>query len=68
VPVDIGANVVTPAPLDLAPGRYEVTLAHPDFPRPITRTVDVPSGGNVDLYVTFRDPANASVPNFGVGE
>ncbi|HET8775786.1 MAG TPA: serine/threonine-protein kinase [Thermoanaerobaculia bacterium] len=68
VPVDVGAGVVTPAPLDLPPGRYEVTLANPNFPRPITRTVDVPSGGNVDLHVTFSDPAGASVPDFGAGE
>ncbi|HEX6096029.1 MAG TPA: protein kinase [Thermoanaerobaculia bacterium] len=68
VPVDIGANVVTPVPLDLPPGRYEVTLANPGFPRPITRTVTVPSGGNVDLYESFSDPAKASVPDFGVSE
>jgi serine/threonine-protein kinase len=66
--VDIGTNVVTPAPLDLAPGRYEVTLANPNFAKPITRTVSVASGGNVDLYVTFTDPAAASVPDFGAGE
>ncbi len=68
VSVDVGASIVTPAPLDLPPGRYEVTLANPNFPRPITRTVAVPSGGNVDLYVTFSDPASASVPDFGAGE
>jgi serine/threonine protein kinase len=68
VSVDVGASIVTPAPLDLPPGRYEVTLENPNFPRPITRTVAVPSGGNVDLYVTFSDPANASVPDFGAGE
>jgi eukaryotic-like serine/threonine-protein kinase len=68
VPVDIGANITTPMPLDLPPGRYEVTLANPGYPRPITRTVDVPSGGNVDLHVSFSDPAKASVPDFGVSE
>ncbi|HEV7241883.1 MAG TPA: protein kinase [Thermoanaerobaculia bacterium] len=66
--VDIGANLVTPAPLDLAPGRYEVTLANPNFPKPISRTVDVAPGGDVTLYVTFSDPALASVPDFGVAE
>ncbi|MGZ8781399.1 MAG: hypothetical protein ACXW31_15890, partial [Thermoanaerobaculia bacterium] len=66
--IDIGANVVTPAPLDLAPGRYEVTLENPNFPQPITRTVVVASGGNIDLHVTFSDPAAASVPDFGVAE
>jgi hypothetical protein len=63
--VDIGTNVVTPAPLDLAPGRYEVTLANPGFVKPITRTVSVAPSGDVELYVTFSDPASASVPDFG---
>jgi len=66
--VNVGANLVTPAPLDLAPGRYEITLANPNFPKPISRTVDVASGGDVTLYVTFSDPALASVPDFGVAE
>ena len=66
ITVDIGANVVTPAPLDLPPGRYAITLAHPDFTQPITRTVSIASGGNAELYVTFSDPASASVPDFGV--
>lgn len=68
VTVDIGANVTTPLPLDLAPGRYEVTLANPSFTQPVTRTVSVASGGNVDLHVTFSDPASASLPDFGVAE
>jgi tRNA A-37 threonylcarbamoyl transferase component Bud32 len=63
--IDIGTNVVTPAPLDLAPGRYEVTLANPGFVKPITRTVSVASSSDVELYVTFSDPASASVPDFG---
>jgi hypothetical protein len=66
--VDIGTNVVTPTPLDLPPSRYEVTLANPNFAAPITRTVSVASGGNVDLFVTFSDPASASVPDFEIGE
>ena len=64
--VDIGANVLTPAPLDLAPGRYEVTLTNPKFARPITRTVSVQAGADETLYVNFGDPASASVPDFGV--
>jgi serine/threonine protein kinase len=63
--VDIGADVVTPAPLGLAPGRYEVTLSNPAFPNPITRTVDIAAGDDETLYVTFSDPASASVPDFG---
>jgi serine/threonine protein kinase len=63
--VDIGANVVTPAPLDLAPGRYEIILSHPDFPKPITRTVTVAAGGESRLTVHFADPASAPLPDFG---
>lgn len=68
VAVDIASNIVTPAPLDLAPGRYEVTLANPDFPRPISRTVSVFPGEDVTVYVTFSDPASAPVPDFGAGQ
>jgi hypothetical protein len=64
--VDIGANVVTPAPLDLAPGRYEVTLTNPNFAKPITRTISIAPGTDETLWVSFSDPASASVPDFGV--
>ncbi|MGN6184462.1 MAG: serine/threonine protein kinase [Thermoanaerobaculia bacterium] len=63
--VEIGTNVVTPAPIDLAPGRYEITLSNPSFDKPITRTVDVTAGGDATLIVHFSDPATASVPDFG---
>jgi serine/threonine-protein kinase len=63
--VDIGANVVTPAPLDLAPGRYEVTLSNPNFAKPITRTISLAPGTDETLWVSFSDPASASVPDFG---
>ena len=64
--VEIGPDVVTPEPLDLAPGRYEVTLSNPDFPKPIKRTVAILAGAEETLYVTFGDPASAQVPDFGV--
>jgi serine/threonine protein kinase len=64
--VDIGANVVTPQPVDLAPGRYEVTLSNPRFGKPITRTVAITAGEEETLNVTFRDPALAALPDFGV--
>jgi serine/threonine protein kinase len=63
--VDIGMNLVTPAPMDLAPGRYEVTLVNPEYAKPITRTVEVAAGGEATLNVHFADPAGASVPDFG---
>lgn len=63
--VDIGTNVVTPAPMDLAPGRYEITLANPSFDKPITRTVDVAAGKDATVTVHFSDPNLADVPDFG---
>ncbi len=63
--VDIGTDVITPAPMDLAPGRYEVTLANPGFAKPITRTIDVAAGAEAMLNVHFTDPAAAAVPDFG---
>ncbi len=66
--VDIVAGLVTPAsPMDLAPGRYEVTLSNPNFPRPITQSVMVTAGGEETLNVQFADPASATVPSFGGG-
>jgi serine/threonine-protein kinase len=61
--VPIGADVVTPAPLELAPGRYEVTLSNPNFAQPITRTVSLAPGADETLMVTFTDPG--TVPDFG---
>ena len=63
--IELTAPLVTPAPVDLAPGRYEVTLTHPDFPQPITRTVEITAGREAILNVHFTDPAGASLPSFG---
>lgn len=60
------AGLVTPAPVDLAPGRYEVTLSNPQFRQPIKRTVAIEAGAEQTLNVTFRDPATAALPDFGV--
>ncbi|HKR62715.1 MAG TPA: serine/threonine-protein kinase [Thermoanaerobaculia bacterium] len=64
--VDIGSGLVTPAPVDLAPGRYEVTLMNPEFAKPITRTVSIGAGAEETLNVQFADPARIAVPDFGV--
>ena len=64
--VDIGADLVTPAALDLAPGRYEVTLANGG--KPVTRTVALEAGGDETLWVNFTDAASAKVPDFGGGQ
>ena len=57
---------MTPAPVDLPPGRYEVTLSNPQFGQPVTRTVAITAGEEETLNVTFRDPASATLPDFGV--
>jgi serine/threonine protein kinase len=65
--VGIGRDLITPAPpIDLPPGRYEVTLTNPQFAQPITRTVAIAAGEEETLNVTFRDPASAALPDFGV--
>ena len=63
--VVIGPNVVTPTALDLAPGRYEVTLSNPDYAKSITRTVALKEGADEPLWVNFTDGKAAQVPDFG---
>lgn len=60
VPID--AHPITPAPLDLQPGRYEITLANPAFKSPITKIVEVRSDEEQMFTVQFSDPARAALP------
>lgn len=64
--VELGGKLITPAPVDLAAGRYEVTLSNPQFRKPITRTVTVDPDADAMLTVTFVDPSSAALPDFGV--
>ena len=57
-------QTVTPAPVELAPGKYEITLSNPAFQAPITRVVDVRPGEEQMLNVQFTDPAAAKLPAF----
>ncbi|HEY2094764.1 MAG TPA: protein kinase [Thermoanaerobaculia bacterium] len=66
--VEIGPNLVTPTPLDLAPGRYEITLRNPQFPTAITKSIEVTPDRDATLDVQFSDPANAPVPDFGASQ
>ncbi len=61
-PVEIDAPLVTPAPVELPPGRYEVTFSNPHFKDTITRIVDVKAGEDAMLNVQFADPAAARLP------
>lgn len=66
--IDIAPSLFTPAPVELAPGRYEITLRNPQFPAAITKTVDVSSDRDATLDVQFRDPASAPLPDFGASQ
>lgn len=63
--IDMPSPLVTPAPIDLAPGRYAVTLSNPNFSAPITETISVNAGADQTLNVRFSDPASAALPDFG---
>lgn len=60
MPID--AHALTPAPIDLQPGRYEITLANPSFQSPIRRIVDIRAGQEQTITVQFSDPATARLP------
>jgi hypothetical protein len=49
--VDLGPSPSTPLRLSLAPGRYTVTLAHPDRAEPEVREVEVTASGDASLVV-----------------
>jgi hypothetical protein len=55
--------IVTPAPVDLTPGRYEVTLSNPAYPKPIVKTVDVKAGQEQTLHVPFADASQIALPD-----
>jgi serine/threonine protein kinase len=54
---------VTPAPIDLPPGKYEITLSNPAFRAPVTKVVDVRAGEDQLINVQFADPATAKLPS-----
>jgi serine/threonine-protein kinase len=60
--VKFDAPLVTPAPLDLAPGKYEITLANPAFRDPITQTIDVRANEEANVIAQFSDPRRAKLP------
>jgi serine/threonine protein kinase len=62
--VSLAAPLVTPAPIDLAPGTYEITLTNPKFEQPLRRTVSLRAGDEQAINVSFVDPASVSLPRF----
>jgi serine/threonine-protein kinase len=65
--IDLKEPFVTPAPVDLAPGTYEITLSNPSFPSPITRKVEVKAGQEQTVNVQFADPSTATLPQLSGG-
>jgi serine/threonine-protein kinase len=63
-PVAMESKLVTPAVIDLAPGRYDLTFSNPAFAAPITRSVEIRGGEEQTLAVQFADPKNAKLPAF----
>src|SRR5207302_6499562 len=61
--IELRAPFVTPAPVDLAPGTYDITLSNPAFRSAITRKVDVKPGQEQLLNIAFVDPATATLPH-----
>jgi len=57
-------SVVTPAPVELAPGTYEITLTNPKYPQPLRKTVSLRPGEEQAVNVSFVDPASVSLPRF----
>ena len=62
--VAMSGPVVTPAPIDLAPGTYEITLTNPKFAQPLRKTVSLRPGDEQAINVSFVDPASVSLPRF----
>jgi serine/threonine-protein kinase len=62
--IDLKAPLVTPAPIDLAPGKYEITFFNPAFHRPITKTVELRPGDEQMIVAEFTAAANAALPRF----
>ena len=65
--VELKSPLITPAPIDLAPGRYEITFSNPSFQTPITKTVDVAAGDQQLVTAQFADPLKAPLPRFDRG-
>ncbi len=62
--VELQGPLVTPAPIDLAPGRYEITLSNPAFRQSVTQTVEVRANKESTVTARFEDPAQVALPRF----
>jgi hypothetical protein len=62
--LDLKAPLVTPAPIELAPGAWEVEFSNPQFKDPIKRLVELGPGEEQTISVKFSEPQK--LPRFGL--
>jgi serine/threonine protein kinase len=62
--LDLKAPLLTPAPIELAPGAWEVEFTNPQFKEPIKRLVQLGAGEEQTLSVKFSEPTK--LPRFGL--
>jgi serine/threonine protein kinase len=62
--VELAERLLTPAPIDLAPGRYEITLSNPAFKQPLLRTVNLRAGEQQMVTLEFANPETVTLPHF----
>ena len=63
--IELKQPLVTPAPIDLDPGKYEITLFNPAFRNAILKTVELRPGEQQLVTVQFADAAKATLPGLG---
>jgi serine/threonine-protein kinase len=62
--ISLASPLVTPAPIELPPGKYELLFSNPQFQAPIALVVELKAGEEESVSVPFTDPTRAPLPNF----
>ena len=66
--VETGGRLITPAWIDLPPGRYELTLRNPRVPNVEKREVQIKPSSREMVMVQLMSPSRAAYPDFGGGK
>jgi serine/threonine protein kinase len=64
VDLPLSEPLLTPAPVELEPGRWELHFMHPDFSEPVVRLVQLGPGDDQLVSVQFKDATKATLPRF----
>jgi tRNA A-37 threonylcarbamoyl transferase component Bud32 len=62
--VPLNERIVTPAMINLQPGRYEIVISNPAYPEPIAKVVEVKGGSEVVVMAQFATATESSFPDF----